>query len=401
MEFDVHAADAPVANGFSFRDSRQRPEGPASILGIGIANPPHVFEQAVYPDFFFDINNCNKKTELKKKFQRICDRSGIKKRHFFLTEEILRANPAMCTYMGGSLDVRQDIAVAEVPKLAKEAAMKAIKEWGQPKSKITHVVFGTTSGVDMPGADFRLTKLLGLRPDVKRVMLYQQGCYAGATVTRIGKDLAENNKDARVLVVCSEVTAVTFRAPSETHLDGLVGSALFGDGAAALILGSDPVPEVEKPIFEIHWAGETILPDSDGAINGHLKEAGLVFHLLKDVPGLISKNIERVLSEALKYAGSPEYNDIFWAVHPGGPAIIDQMEQKLKLTQGKMTATRDILAAYGNMSSASVLFVLNQLRKRSLELNLSTTGEGCELGVLIGFGPGLTVETLVLKSTSI
>ncbi|CAN1179353.1 Chalcone synthase, partial [Linum perenne] len=78
------------------------------------------------------------------------------------------------------------IVVVEVPKLGKEAAAKAIKEWGQPKSKITHLIFCTTSGVDMPGADYQLTKLLGLRPSVKRIMMYQQGCFAGGIVLRLG-----------------------------------------------------------------------------------------------------------------------------------------------------------------------------------------------------------------------
>lgn len=150
-----------------------------------------------------------------------------------LTEEILKENPNMCAYMAPSLDARQDLVVVEVPRLGKEAATKAIKEWGQPKSKITHLIFCITSGVDMPGADYQLTKLLGLRPSVKRYMMYQKGCFAGGMVLRLAKDLAENNKGARVLVVCSEITAVTFRGPSDTHLDSLVGQALFGDGAAA------------------------------------------------------------------------------------------------------------------------------------------------------------------------
>lgn len=103
----------------------------------------------------------------------------INKRYMYLTEDILLDNPNMCEYMGSSLDTRQDMVVAEVPRLGKEAAIKAIKEWGQPKSKITHVIMCTTSGIDMPGADYQLTKLLGLRPSVRRFMLYQQGCFAG------------------------------------------------------------------------------------------------------------------------------------------------------------------------------------------------------------------------------
>ncbi|CAN1143420.1 Chalcone synthase (Fragment) [Linum perenne] len=120
----------------------------------------------------------------------------------------------------------------------------------------------------MPGADYQLTKLLGLRPSVKRFMMYQQGCFAGGTVLRLAKDLAGNNKGARVLVVCSEITAVTFRGPSEAHLDSLVGQVLFGDGAAAVIVGSDPNLEIEKPMFEIVYMAQTIVPDSEGAIDG-------------------------------------------------------------------------------------------------------------------------------------
>lgn len=91
----------------------------------------------------------------------------------------------------------------------------------------------------MASADYQLTKLLGLHPSVKRLILYQQGCFAGVTVLRLAKDLAANNKGAWVLVVCSEINAVMFRGPSDKHLDSLLGQVLFGDGAAAVIVGSD------------------------------------------------------------------------------------------------------------------------------------------------------------------
>lgn len=377
----------------------QRADGPAGIFAIGTANPANYVIQAEYPDYYFRITNSEHMTDLKEKFQRMCDKSTIRKRHMHVTEEFLKENPNMCAYMAPSLDARQDIVVVEVPKLGKEAAVKAIKEWGQPKSKITHLVFCTTSGVDMPGADYQLTKLLGLRPSVKRLMMYQQGCFAGGTVLRLAKDLAENNRGARVLVVCSEITAVTFRGPSDTHLDSLVGQALFSDGAAALIVGSDPDTSVgEKPIFEMVSAAQTILPDSDGAIDGHLREVGLTFHLLKDVPGLISKNIEKSLDEAFKPLGISDWNSLFWIAHPGGPAILDQVEIKLGLKEEKMRATRHVMREYGNMSSACVLFILDEMRKKSAEDGVATTGEGLEWGVLFGFGPGLTVETVVLHS---
>ncbi|WMV31361.1 hypothetical protein MTR67_024746 [Solanum verrucosum] len=378
----------------------QRAKGPATIMAIGTATPSNCVDQSTYPDYYFRITNSEHMTELKEKFKRMCDKSMINKRYMHLTEEILKENPNICEYMAPSLDARQDIVVVEVPKLGKEAAQKAIKEWGQPKSKITHVVFCTTSGVDMPGADYQLTKLLGLRPSVKRLMMYQQGCFAGGTVIRLAKDLAENNKGARVLVVCSEITAVTFRGPSDTHLDSMVGQALFGDGAAAMIIGSDPLPEVERPLFELVSAAQTLLPDSEGAIDGHLREVGLTFHLLKDVPGLISKNIEKSLIEAFQPLGISDWNSIFWISHPGGPAILDQVELKLGLKPEKLRATRQVLSDYGNMSSACVLFILDEMRKASSKEGLNTTGEGLDWGVLFGFGPGLTVETVVLHSVS-
>nr|ACZ51476.1 chalcone synthase [Fagopyrum esculentum] len=379
----------------------QRAEGPATVLAIGTATPPNCVYQADYPDYYFRVTNSDHMTDLKEKFRRMCDKSQIEKRYMYLTEEILKEHPNMCEYMAPSLDSRQDMVVTEVPKLGKEAAQKAIKEWGQPKSKITHVIVCTTSGVDMPGADYQLTKLLGLRPSVKRFMMYQQGCFAGGTVLRMAKDLAENNRGARVLVVCSEITAVCFRGPTDTHLDSMVGQALFGDGAGAVIVGADPDLSVEKPIFELVWTSQTILPDSEGAIDGHLREVGLTFHLLKDVPGLISKNIEKSLTEAFSPLNIADWNSLFWIAHPGGPAILDQVEAKLGLKEEKLKATRQVLNDYGNMSSACVLFILDEMRKKSLENGHATTGEGLDWGVLFGFGPGLTVETVVLHSVPV
>ncbi|KAI5650110.1 hypothetical protein M9H77_36115 [Catharanthus roseus] len=336
----------------------QRAEGPATIMAIRTATPPNVVDQSTYPDYYFRITNSEK--------------SMIKKRYMYLTEEILKENPNICAYTAPSLDARQDMVVVEVPKLGKEAAQKAIKEWGRP------------NGVDMPGSDYQLTKLLGLCPLVKRLMMYQQGCFAGGTVLRFAKDLAENNKGVRILVVCSEITAITFRGPSDSQLDSLVGQALFGDGGAAIIIGSNPIPEIERPLFQLVLIAQTILPNSHGAIDGHLCEVGLTFHLPKDVPGLISKNIEKALDEAFQPLGISDWNSIFWIAHPGGPAILDQVEEKLALKPEKLCSTRHVLSEYGNMSSAYVLFILDEMRKSSTNDGLSTTGEELEWGFSLG-----------------
>ena len=208
-------------------------------------------------------------------------------------------------------------------------------------------------------------------------------------------------------MVCSEITVVTFRGPSESHLDSLVGQALFGDGAAAVIVGADPDPSLERPLFHMVYASETILPDSQGTIEGHLREEGLTFHLSKDVAGFVSRNIEGRLQEAFGLLNShvsgstSDWNSIFWVAHPGGPAILDKVEEKLGLKKEKLRATREVLKENGNMSSACVLFILDEMRRRSAAEGMATTGEGLEWGVLFGFGPGLTVETVVLRSVPI
>ncbi|KAL0376887.1 UNVERIFIED_CONTAM: Chalcone synthase [Sesamum calycinum] len=298
----------------------QRAEGPATVLAIGTANPPNCIEQSTFPDYYFRITNSEHKTQLKQKFKRICEKSKIKKRYTYITEEMLKENPNICDFMAPSLDARQDIVVTEVPKLGKEAAEKAIAEWGQPKSKITHLIFCTTSG---------------------------------GAVLRMAKDLAENNAGARVLVICSETTTMAFRGPSEGHLDNLVGNVLFSDGAAAVIVGSDPTVGVEQPLFQLVSAAQTIVPDSGGDLSGIVREAGLIVNLSPDVPSKISENVEKSLSEAFEPLG---------------------------LKPVKLWSSRHVLSEYGNMASASVFFALDEMRKLSAKQGLKSTGEGLDWG---------------------
>ncbi|KAK6790146.1 hypothetical protein RDI58_013946 [Solanum bulbocastanum] len=390
-----------LENGQKIGRVHERAEGPAKILAIGTATPFHWVDQTTYPDYYFKVTNSEHLVDLKEKFRRICSKTMIRKRHMLLTEEILKKNPNLCSYNGPSLDIRQDILVSEIPKLGKEAALRAIDEWAQPKSKITHLVFCTRSGVDMPGADYQLIKLLGLSPSVQRLMMYQQGCFAGGSMLRLAKDLAENNKGARVLVVCAESSAIGFRGPSEAHPDNLIAQALFGDGAVAVIIGSDPKTDLERPVFEIVSTAQTFVPNGDYHLALHLREMGLTFHCTRDVPPTIAKNVESCIIKAFEPLGISDWNSVFWILHPGGNAIVDQVESTLGLEPDKLRATRNILQEYGNLSSACVLFILDEIRKKSARDGLKTTGDGLDLGVLLSFGPGLTIETVVLRSVPI
>nr|ALI57120.1 polyketide synthase [Aquilaria crassna] len=380
-----------------------RGKGVATILAIGTANPPNCYLQSDFPDFYFRATNSNHKTELKDKFRRMCEKSKIKKRYLYLTEETLRRSPNICSHEDPSLTARQDILCPEIPKLGMEAALIALKEWGRPKSLITHLIFQTTHGVEAPGADFRLLNLLSLNSNVKRVMSYTAGCNAGALTLRMAKDFSENNPRARVLLVCSELTVGTFRGPSESNVSDMVLRAIGGDGAAALIIGSDPDPSVERPLFEIAATSQGIVPGTEDCIGGRLTEVGLTSFLSKDVPTFIGEYIEKVLVELCGSGGltGRDWNSFFWVVHTGGVAVLDQVEAKLGLVQEKLGASRHVLSQYGNMLSASVFFVLDEMRKRSSEQGKGTTGDGSEWGILYGYGPGITLDATLLRSVAL
>ena len=233
-------------------------------------------------------------------------------------------------------------------------------------------------------------------------------------------------------MVTTETTIIGYRPPNPNRPYDLVGAALFGDGAAATILGTDPRSESipspipssnesennkngviyseEIPYFELHWAGQSFLPGTDHTIVGNLTEEGIIFRLGRDLPKIIEDNIEvfckRLLEKAIEINGNSKtqlnYNDLFWAVHPGGPAILNALEKKLDLPLEKLQCSREVLMDYGNVSSNTIIYVLDYLRQQlspspppssSSSPNINKD----EWGLILAFGPGITFEGLVAR----
>ncbi|KAF7051278.1 hypothetical protein CFC21_059531 [Triticum aestivum] len=295
------------------------------------------------------------------------------------------------------------MTVDAVPKLAQCAAAKAIAEWGRPAADITHLVFSTYSACQAPTADLRLAALLGLRPMVSRTMLSLHGCYGGGRALSLAKELAENNRGARVLVACSEMTLVCFGAPDGGNI---VGHALFGDGAGAVVVGAGPFLDGEQgPIFEMVSATQTTIPRTEHALGMRVSGGGIDFHLAIQVPTLVGQSVEPCLLDAFHGIivddddapppcsgngnGNGRWNDLFWAVHPGGRPILDNIDKVLMLEPEKLAASRHVLREYGNMSGATIVFVLDELRRGRSPLP--------EWGALLAFGPGITIEAMVLR----
>ncbi|CAM0884302.1 unnamed protein product [Alopecurus aequalis] len=308
---------------------------------------------------------------------------------------MLRNHPEIIDRALPSLFARMGIAATAVPELAAAAARKALAEWGRPAADITHLVVTTYSGAHMPGVDLRLASLLGLDASVQRTMLYLGGCASGSAALRLAKDIAENNGGARILVACAELTLVVFRGPEEARLDTIIVQALFGDGAGAAIVGADTDGHgVERPVFQMVAASQSLIPGSGHAAVGRLGEDGLLFNASVEMPVLVRETIGRTMADAL---GAIDMNDLFWAVHPGGRAILDSVEEGLQLDPEKLAASRHVLSEYGNMSGPTVIFVLDEIRRRRRHEKQTLGSHG--LGVLLGLGPGMTVETMLLQAT--
>ncbi|RLN33685.1 bisdemethoxycurcumin synthase-like [Panicum miliaceum] len=336
----------------------QRADGPAAMLGIGTANPAYYVLQDEFPDYYFRITKKEHLTDLKDTFSKLCCSSAR------------RVGRCQCH-----------------------------ARWGRPATDITHLIVSTSSEARSPGADLGLAMLLGLRPDVCRTVLQLNGCSAGCAALRLAKDLAENNRGARVLVACVELTITSFRGLHEgDNFDTLIPQALFGDGAGAVV-GADAMPPVERPLFEMVYASQALIPGSEQLLNMRLGEGGIDGDISFNLPRFTAQNLEHCLLDAFRPLAVNgvewKWNDLFWAVHPGSRGILDHIDSALGLEPRKLAASRTVLRDYGNMLSATVIFVLEELHRRMDEEGR----DEAEWGMMVAFGPGFTVETMVLHAT--
>ncbi|XP_075478377.1 type III polyketide synthase A-like [Primulina tabacum] len=371
---------------------RTRTPGKATVLAIGKAFPSQVVPQDCLVEGYIRDTKCDD-LAIKEKLERLCKTTTVKTRYTVMSKEILDKYPELTTEGSPTIKQRLDIANPAVVQMAAQASLACIKQWNRPVSHITHLVYVSSSEIRLPGGDLYLAAELGLKNDVNRVMLYFLGCYGGVTGLRVAKDIAENNPGSRVLLTTSETTILGFRPPNKTRPYDLVGAALFGDGAAAAIIGTDPLLGTESPFFELNHAVQQFLPGTQNVIDGYLSEEGINFKLGRDLPQKIDENIEEFCQKLVAKTGLKDYNELFWAVHPGGPAILNRLESTLGLKREKLECSRRALMDFGNVSSNTVFYVMEYMRE---ELKKGIDGE--EWGLALAFGPGITFEGVLLRS---
>ncbi|KAK6159542.1 hypothetical protein DH2020_006856 [Rehmannia glutinosa] len=376
--------------------------GKATILALGKAFPHQLVLQEFLVDGYFRNTNCDD-PDLKQKLTRLCKTTTVKTRYVVMSEEILKKYPELALEGLPTVKQRLDICNTAVTQMAIEASQSCIKKWGRPVSDITHLVYVSSSEARLPGGDLYLANGLGLRPNTQRTMLYFSGCSGGVAGLRVAKDIAENNPGSRVLLATSETTIIGYKPPSADRPYDLVGVALFGDGAGAMIIGSNPVLDTENPLFELHTAIQHFLPGTEKIIDGKLTEEGISFRLDRELPQIIEDNIQDFCVELMGFAGFSEmdYNKLFWAVHPGGPAILNRLEKKLELLPQKLSASRRALADYGNASSNTIVYVLEYMLEEEMK-SVEKDEEGKnEWGLILAFGPGITFEGILTRNLTV
>ncbi|MDN4612185.1 type III polyketide synthase [Arthrobacter burdickii] len=302
---------------------------------------------------------------------------------FFDREEMLVLSPSTKT--------RNEVYAEEGAKLFIEAGRKALEAaTGIEASDVTHVVTVSCTGFFAPGPDYKVVRALDLNPSVQRYHLGFMGCYAALPALRSAKAFCEADPDAVVLVISAELCSLHVR--SSNNPDTIVGSSLFADGAAAAIVSARDIP-LEGPALSLDHFETVLTPVGEESMAWNIGDEGFEMVLGTYVPHIIDDHIVGALEPLLARDASLQgldYSDIeHWAIHPGGRSILDKVEAKLGLTEQQLVPARETLRDYGNMSSATVMFVLRNI------LDTPAT-DGNNRICSMAFGPGLTVETALL-----
>ena len=287
--------------------------------------------------------------------------------------------------LGPCTEVRMEYYREHALPLAYQAAELALEKSGCPPGAVTHVVTASCTGFTAPGVDLGLIERLGLASTTQRVHVGYMGCHGAINALRVAHGLAHADGRNRILVCAVELCTIHYAFHWSN--ERMLGNALFADGAGAVILGADNgASHHTKTGWRLAATGSYLFPGTADAMTWSIGNHGFAMTISMELPSLIQANLHSWLSNWLEKHGLGVADVRSWAVHPGGPRIVEAVEVAMGLQREQTAVSREILAAYGNMSSATVLFILESLLERGAQ-------PPC---VVLGFGPGLVAEVALL-----
>jgi predicted naringenin-chalcone synthase len=354
------------------------------ITSIGRALPEYASDQMVIHAFMEKelSGNDDDRTKLKLLYER----SAIKTRYSVLPDfSVAEGEQTFFKHheLQPQLEQRLEMYYRYAPDLAAKAIVNAVNE--NELNTVTHLITVSCTGMWAPGLDIAVLKKLGLNDTIQRTSVNFMGCYAAIHALKMADSICRSYSSAKVLIVCVELCTIHFQR--STNPEQLTANALFADGASACLVQSD-APHPSSAHIQLHSFYSRVVPNSHSDMAWHITQNGFLMQLSSYVPFLIQTNIAELVQQALEHT-KLQMNDIScWAFHPGGRKILDYIASELKLKPHQLTYSYDTLANYGNMSSATLLFVMKQLLA-------DETAKGYAFGA--AFGPGLTMETFIAK----
>lgn len=361
------------------------PASPVYLHTLQTWNPPHTYTQREASE---EVQAQFDSPKTRRILRHIYKQSAIDKRHTAVGEYGRREQGALFGDRGdgrwsrpGTGDrnrlFREVSATASVD-LARRVLDRAP---GFAPADITHVVTATCTGFYNPGPDYQIIRGLGLSPDTQRFHLGFMGCYAAFPALRLAHSLCRNHPDAVVLLQCLELCSLHLQLDPDNP-ESLVAGSLFGDGAGCALVSARP-PAAGQPAYRLHHLASALTPDGEASMAWDIGNHGFDIVLSGYVPRILGDNIRNTLLPELARAGWSAEDIGFWSVHPGGKAILDRVAEALDLPPDALDLPRRILRRYGNMSSATMLFLLEE----GLHIHPPGTRTAA-----MAFGPGLTVE---------
>ncbi|MFC4241753.1 type III polyketide synthase [Gryllotalpicola reticulitermitis] len=334
------------------------------------------------------------------------DGSGIETRHTVLEELQLDRRSDDPVFFDGesrrllspSTKVRNELYITEATRLFVDAGRDALEQCADIRpSDVTHVITVSCTGFFAPGPDYMLVRELGISPAAQRYHLGFMGCYASMPALRLAKSFCDADPHAVVLVVSVELCTLHVRSSNDSDL--IIASSLFADGAGAAVVSARdvgaPGPQLGLDAFET-----VITPVGEGDMAWTIGDQGFEMVLSSYVPQIIDDHITDALQPLFAHEPGaheqPATSIQQWAIHPGGRSILDKVESRMGLDEKQLRASREVLRDFGNMSSATILFVLRNLldgaESRAAERGPADPERVCAMA----FGPGLTVETALM-----
>jgi predicted naringenin-chalcone synthase len=357
------------------------------IAGLGLALPEHSIAQ--HEAAQFALASCVATDKQRQLAPKLYQRSGVESRHSVLLTASTNGQPAEQAYYeppsdlrpyGPSTAQRMMVYREQAGDLATRAAEQALDTSCTPADSITHLVTVSCSGFYAPSFDVQMINRLGLSPKVPRTHVGFMGCHGALNGLRVAKAFAAADPSARVLLVAVELCSLHYQY--EWTNERIVSNSLFADGAASLVVRNEA--NALSP-WNVYDDFAEIVPDSEDAMSWAIGDHGFQMTLSAAVPELIRQELRGRMEGWLRQNRLAISDIAGWAIHPGGPRILHACQEALQLPDTALAASHETLRQYGNMSSPTVLFVLDKLRD-------ATPGPV----VMLGFGPGLAIEACLL-----